>query len=893
MADTAARLAIPARRNEVARFTIVVTGIDMTGIDMAMQIRLGRDVPGAPLISLATVTTLAAEGLKLDSVTTTNGVPTSIIKGRINASTMTDASKVPYMGEIGADSVLAYAMQWTLNGDAQTRLYGDFIVVGSAFGSDGAPTNRPPSYGASQSFAVGSTGGSLSFGDQIVSVTLAGAELLSPLVAKTELATAAAQQSAASSQASALSADASRDQAASLVLPQNIFATGTLAAAEGSVATGITFKWVHDGIADVRKRTSGGSTLLYQEATIAALASPAPGLGTGLLNDTPFGDGAITRPLYARLREMAVTPEDFNAVGGGAGDLTALQKALIAASQYKIPLVVRNDHYVNTTVNGALRYYSSLRMEFKGGSLRWDRGDLPLMYGDDVADVDLFNPKFLFSGTIPAGPNTADGNTFYNRFGRLPGDHFGANTLGCAFGMFGGDRVRLHDAEFRATDFSGPTKLMPFGACFFSRKGAVLSQDCGMFGKTVFDGVLMGLLGAGQSGFEVGNVRSRRYGALDPAVYPNFPPPHPIYFSGQTAPVIVNKDLTFGDLYDESIPVPGTNTTVPVSSWKFISVDGIKTGEMRGKRAKGLMEFGGDNFNFGRLVWDPSTAAAVSGYVAQFNTSCKKGGFSDGGYFSLPADFPTTGAGVFGFQQGAVKTEKLDFGTMVIEQAGTAILNALTGTLQDCTGHFVYRAPAMAAAQNLITLTNGGSNNCFTADIDVPDIGVAPAAVTLGIDSIRLRESDPVASTNNTAVLNCIRTGSVVTLTQGQKHGTYRIKKLVELANGAASGDAMTIPGGATLRSATALTIAADGGGSTGWQFGTPATVTRFGIRENWTVNSGTSDASWASATLGFFRQSAAVTLRVTPTGASSNGTGKVLTNVLYDFAAPNADTSA
>lgn len=212
MADTAASLALSARRNEVARFTIAVTGIDMTGVAMAMQIRLGLDVPGAPLISLATVTTLAAEGLKLDSVTTTNGVPTSIIKGRINASTMTDATKVPYMGEIGADSVLAYAMQWTVGGDAQTRLYGDFVVVASAFGSDGAPTNRPPSYGGTQSFSARSSGGSLSFGDQIVTVTLPGVELLSPLVGRTEVAASAAEGSAVTSGNAAASSVAARDQ---------------------------------------------------------------------------------------------------------------------------------------------------------------------------------------------------------------------------------------------------------------------------------------------------------------------------------------------------------------------------------------------------------------------------------------------------------------------------------------------------------------------------------------------------------------------------------------------------------------------------------------------------------------------------------------------------------
>lgn len=188
---TAARLAISVRRYEVARFTIVVTGIDLTGVPMALQVRLRPDTPGAPQIALSTVNTLSAEGLKLDSVTIAGGVPTSVIKGRINASTMNDPDKVPYMGEIGEDALFAYAMQWTISGDAQTRLYGDFIVQASAFGSDSAPANRPESYGVARTFA-GSSGGSLTFGDQVISVAIDGAAELRPLLNQ-------ASQSAASS----------------------------------------------------------------------------------------------------------------------------------------------------------------------------------------------------------------------------------------------------------------------------------------------------------------------------------------------------------------------------------------------------------------------------------------------------------------------------------------------------------------------------------------------------------------------------------------------------------------------------------------------------------------------------------------------------------------------
>jgi hypothetical protein len=230
----AARLDLAARRNEVARFTIVVKGIDLTGVNMAMQVRLSKDNPML-LFALATVATVSAEGLKLDSVTMTNGVPTSIIKGRINASTMSDATKVPYAGEAGDNSNFAYAMQWTLNGDAQTRLYGDFIAVASAFGSDSAPANRPVGYGGSQQASVDDTG-SLTFGDQIINVTLDDADILIPFAQS-------AAASAATAQTAAAQAQAARDSLSAIALGGT--GKGLLYKSDGTLTgwTGDTAAW--------------------------------------------------------------------------------------------------------------------------------------------------------------------------------------------------------------------------------------------------------------------------------------------------------------------------------------------------------------------------------------------------------------------------------------------------------------------------------------------------------------------------------------------------------------------------------------------------------------------------------------------------------------------------
>ncbi len=304
MADTAARLAISARRNEVARFTIAVIGIDMTDVAMAMQVRLGRDVPGAPLIALATVSTLAAEGLKFDSVSVSNGIPTSIIKGRINASTMTDATKVPYSGEVGDDTVLDYAMQWTLGGDAQTRLYGDFIVLASAFGSDGAPTNRPVSYGGSSGGSGSSASGSLTFGDQVISVSINGADIIAPLTSRAE--DAATRAEAASASATALAADipvagdnASAALAAALILTDAVPAVpvgpnpNILRANVPGAASGVAFdilitaditgetRLIAGGLDRVIARDGGGNSTIAGDLLRGQIASLKYSAGGG------------------------------------------------------------------------------------------------------------------------------------------------------------------------------------------------------------------------------------------------------------------------------------------------------------------------------------------------------------------------------------------------------------------------------------------------------------------------------------------------------------------------------------------------------------------------------------------------------------------------------------
>lgn len=586
---------------------------------------------------------------------------------------------------------------------------------------------------------------------------------------------------------------------------------------------------------------------------------------------------------WVRRHGGALTPAMFGAVGDDAADdRGALLAAANLAAFLRVPLEVTRKHFLNVTATASFRYPSDLTMVcFSGHHFRWSAGDLPCLWGQGANNVRIVAPKFVFSGNIPTGSTSAAANTFYNALGRAAGDHIGAGSMGCGFGMFGGDNVWLTTPTFTATDFSAPGKLMPNAALFMCKPGAILSENCGIEGPTLLDGCVMGILGGGQKGFRMGGVRSKRYGILDPAIYLNTPPPHAVYFSGQTTPTITSVDCEFGNLYDESIPVPG-NANVSAGSWKFIKFDGLRVGTNHGKRPFGLFEIYADKFDIGFMSWQPSTAAAATLSAVQAQGPCSEGTFA-GGRFVLPADFPAT-RGVFGMDlvtDGA--TNEIDFGRQTVIQKGPLIGWLISGTLQNCEGHFTYRAPNNTYNDfRAISVINGGDDNRFVVDVELPDI-----AGKLAVDCVRLSEDLPASSTNNSLVINDIRTGSTVTLNQGQRHGTYRVKQEVGFTNGATSGDAMVLPAGAVLRHATAVTTVADGT-ATAWSFGTPTTPTLLGTRGNFVVGGGITDANWTNHAQ--FRQNTPVTLRVTVTGVS-NGVGKVLTAIVYDVAFFNVNT--
>jgi hypothetical protein len=131
--------------------TFSFVGLDLTGATFLSHIRLTPDAAGAPLASLGNAASSAAEGLRVIDVQTdtienfiASGWLSSFPPGyaaddtvtitqvgmRVNETTV---EGLPFPGERGADSVLAWDMHITPSGGIKDKyLGGDFIVRAGA-----------------------------------------------------------------------------------------------------------------------------------------------------------------------------------------------------------------------------------------------------------------------------------------------------------------------------------------------------------------------------------------------------------------------------------------------------------------------------------------------------------------------------------------------------------------------------------------------------------------------------------------------------------------------------------------------------------------------------------------------------------------------------------------
>jgi hypothetical protein len=200
MARTA-YLPMPADRYTPCVRTIRLVGIDLTGIAQRMQIRLGGDVPGAPLVDLQSVSNSQAQGLWLKSVAPDElGRLVSTVIVRINETTI---EGLPYVGEFGTATLLAYDWQVTISGDKRRLAKGPFPILGDGVtGADGAPVNRPASFTGGRAGETWSAA-TLTFGEDVVEIVLDGADLIAGYAASADDAALQARANAALADAKA------------------------------------------------------------------------------------------------------------------------------------------------------------------------------------------------------------------------------------------------------------------------------------------------------------------------------------------------------------------------------------------------------------------------------------------------------------------------------------------------------------------------------------------------------------------------------------------------------------------------------------------------------------------------------------------------------------------
>jgi hypothetical protein len=182
------------RNDDYYEYPIRVVGLDLTGIALVMEIRLGGDVTGVPLISLPGIVPGVSgavnetQGVQFRGVTVVDGVEVSELRLRIDRGELQD---LPYSGERGDAAEFEYAL--VIGG--RTRMTGRVILPAHTYRSDLAPANRPASYGSSYARQAGypDAGATLTVAlDGGANVLVDGADLVSASILRAEAAAAEA-----------------------------------------------------------------------------------------------------------------------------------------------------------------------------------------------------------------------------------------------------------------------------------------------------------------------------------------------------------------------------------------------------------------------------------------------------------------------------------------------------------------------------------------------------------------------------------------------------------------------------------------------------------------------------------------------------------------------------
>ena len=167
-------------------YVITFKGVDLTGVSMTAQVRQKAEAPGDPEISMASGASAGTTGLRLISAATVDGVMTSKVALFITESAM---AAIPASAP-DFDQPLIWAWDMVVGsvaGSAKAKWIGGQFIVNPGVATSGASTSN----GGNGNDIV------LSVANQQITVEVAGAELISGLVAVAQDAATAAANSAA------------------------------------------------------------------------------------------------------------------------------------------------------------------------------------------------------------------------------------------------------------------------------------------------------------------------------------------------------------------------------------------------------------------------------------------------------------------------------------------------------------------------------------------------------------------------------------------------------------------------------------------------------------------------------------------------------------------------
>lgn len=126
---TPGTLPLTVQRGTPFVYRIDFPGYDLTNAGLAAQVRLYRDQPGAPLVSLVAAQPLA-EGLSVEVATEADGIPTSTLQIRINETTIEQLRPFPANGlEPAEPVVLVWDLHLTISPVGKRRwIEGSFTI---------------------------------------------------------------------------------------------------------------------------------------------------------------------------------------------------------------------------------------------------------------------------------------------------------------------------------------------------------------------------------------------------------------------------------------------------------------------------------------------------------------------------------------------------------------------------------------------------------------------------------------------------------------------------------------------------------------------------------------------------------------------------------------------